>query len=117
MAVLYGINFFNMKEIQPFTFWANGKTFVASFLYLICNTDNLKDSAQFYWAFYDKIDGVQGNKICEGNLIMINTKEEAIYDLWDNNDFAWSWAASSLGVTITGATIGEGPVVTKKAKK
>jgi hypothetical protein len=112
MAVLHGINFFNMKEIQPFTFWANGKTFVASFLYLLCNTDNLNDSAQFYWAFYDKIDGVQGNKICEGNIIMTGAE----YVAWETNDFAWSWAASTLGVTIIGATIGEGPAVVKKAK-
>jgi hypothetical protein len=102
-----------MKEIQLFSFWFNGKTLVASYLFLICNTDNLKDSAQFYWAFYDKIDGTQGNKICEGNLTMTG----ADYDAWIDNDFAWSWAASALGVTITGATIGEGPVVTKKAKK
>jgi hypothetical protein len=112
MAVLHGINFFNMKEIQPFTFWANGKTFVASFLYLICNTDNLKDSAQFYWAFYDKIDGTQGNKVCEGNITMTIPD----YDLWDTNDFAWSWAANELGVTVILATIGEGPAVVKKKK-
>jgi hypothetical protein len=102
-----------MKEIQPFTFWANGKNLIASYLFLICNTDNLKDSAQFYWAFYDKIDGIQGNKIAEGNITMTG----ADYDAWETNDFAWSWAANQLGVTIIGATIGEGPVVTKKAKK
>ena len=112
MAVQHGINFFNMKEIQPFTFWSNGKNFVASFLYLLCNTDNLKDSAQFYWAFYDKIDGTQGNKVCEGNITMTG----ADYEAWNDNDFAWSWAASALGVTITGATIGEGPAVVKKKK-
>jgi hypothetical protein len=102
-----------MKEIIPFTFWLNGKTLVANYLYINCCGDNLKDSAQFYWAFYDKIDGVQGNKVCEGNLTMTG----ADYDAWNDNDFAWSWAASALGVTISGATIGEGPVVTKKAKK
>jgi len=102
-----------MKEIQSFSFWLNGKTLVASYLFLICNNDNLKDSAQFYWAFYDKIDGVQGNKICEGNLTMTG----ADYDAWETNDFAWNWAASILGVTIIGATIGESPVVTKTAKK
>lgn len=100
-----------MKEIQPFTFWANGKTFIASFLYLLCNTDNLKDSAQFYWSFYDKIDGVQGNKICEGNITMTG----ADYENWNENDFAWNWAANTLGVTIILATIGEAPHM-KKAK-
>jgi len=102
-----------MKEIQPFSFWYNGKTLVASYLFLLCNSDNLKDSAQFYWAFYDKQGDTQGNKICDGNLTMTG----ADYEAWNDNDFAFSWAASSLGVTIIGATIGEGPIVTKKAKK
>lgn len=101
-----------MKEIQPFSFWLNGNTLVASYLFLICNTDNLKDSAQFYWAFYDKIDGAQGNKIAEGNITMTG----ADYEAWETNDFAWSWAASALGVTIIGSTIGEGPTVVKKGK-
>ena len=102
-----------MKEIQTFTFWANGKTLIASYLFLICNTDNLKDSAQFYWAFYDKIDGLQGNKICEGNITMSG----ADYEAWETNDYAWIWAANELGVTVILATIGESPVVTKTAKK
>lgn len=101
-----------MKEIQPFTFWSNGKTFTANFLYLLCNTDNLKDTAQFYWAFYDKIDGVQGNKICESNLTMTG----ADYEAWDTNDFAWNWAANQLGVNIIPQTIEEIPVL-KKGKK
>lgn len=101
-----------MKEIQPFTFWKNGKNLTASFLYLICNTDNLKDSAQFYWAFYDKIDGVQGNRIDEGNIIMTG----ADYEAWETNEFAWNWGANELGVTIIPQTIGEIPVL-KKGKK
>jgi hypothetical protein len=101
-----------MKEIQPFTFWDNGKNLTASYLFLICNTDNLKDSAQFYWAFYDKIDGLEGNKIKENNITMTG----ANYEAWNDNDFAWTWAASTLGVTIIGGTIGEGPAVVKKAK-
>jgi hypothetical protein len=101
-----------MKEIQPFTFWANGKTLIASYLFVICNTDNLKDSAQFYWSFYDKIDGIQGKKISEGNLTMIPPD----YDLYETNEFAWNWAANQLGVTIIPSTIGEIPAI-KKGKK
>lgn len=101
-----------MKEIQPFTIWVNGKTVIACYIALLCNSDNLLNQAVFYWAFYDKIDGTQGNKVCEGNITMIPPD----YDLWDTNDFAWNWAASTLGVTITGATIGEAPAVVKKKK-
>ena len=101
-----------MKEIQPFSFWASGKTLIASYLFLICNTDNLKDSAQFYWAFYDKIGEIQGNKIAEGNITMTG----ADYEAWETNDFAWNWAANELGLTVILATIGEGPAVVKKAK-
>lgn len=102
-----------MKEIQPFSFWANGKTFVASFLYLICNTDNLKDNAQFYWAFYDKQGNTLGNKICEGNL----TITAGEYEAWNDNNFAWNWAANQLGVTIIPQTIGEIPVLKKGKTK
>jgi hypothetical protein len=101
-----------MKEIQPFTIWVNGKTIIANYMALICNNDNLINQAVFYWAFYDKIEDKAGNKLTDGNITMISPD----YDLWDSNDFAWSWAASTLGVTITGATIGEGPAVVKKGK-
>ena len=101
-----------MKEIQPFSFWANGKTLIASYLFLICNIDNLKDSAQFYWAFYDKAEDKPGNKLTEGNVTMTG----ADYEAWETNDFAWNWAANELGVKVILATIGEGPAVVKKGK-
>jgi hypothetical protein len=101
-----------MKQIQPFIIWVNGKTDIACFMALLCNSDNLTNQAVFYWAFYDNIDNQPGNKLTDGNITMIPPD----YDLWDTNDFAWNWAASTLGVTITGTTIGEIPVL-KKGKK
>jgi hypothetical protein len=102
-----------MKEIQPFTIWVNGKSVIAYYMALICNNDNLLNQAIFYWAFYDKAEDKPSNKLTDGNITMAGLD----YEAWETNDFAWSWAANQLGVTIIGATIGEGPVVTKKAKK
>jgi hypothetical protein len=101
-----------MKEIQPFSIWINGKTVIANYIALLCNSDNLLDQAFFYWAFYDKADNKPGNKIVDGNIIMVPPD----YDLWETNEFAWNWAANQLGVTIIPTTIGEIPVA-KKGKK
>jgi hypothetical protein len=101
-----------MKEIQPFSIWINGKTVIANYLALLCNSDNLTNQAVFYWAFYDKLDDKAGNKLVDGNITMVPPD----YDLWETNDFAWNWAANQLGVSIIPQTIGEIPVL-KKGKK
>lgn len=92
-----------MKQIQPFTIWVNGKTVIATFMALLCNSDNLTNQAVFYWAFYDTVDTQPGNKLTDGNITMISPD----YDLWETNDFAWNWAANQLGVTIIPQTIEE----------
>lgn len=102
-----------MKKIQAFTIWVNGKTVTAYYLALSCNSDNLLNQAVFYWAFYDIQGDQPGNKLTDGNLIMSGDD----YDAWDTNEYAWNWAASSLGVTfdIT-APAGDAPAL-KKGKK
>jgi hypothetical protein len=101
-----------MKEIQPFTLWVNGKSVIAYYMALICNNDNLLNEAVFYWAFYDVADNKPGNKLTDGNIIMVSPD----YELWITNEFAFNWAANQLGVTIIPTTIGEIPVA-KKGKK
>lgn len=85
-----------MKKIQPFNIWVNGKTVIARYMALVCNNDNLVNQAVFYWAFYDEQQGKPGNKLTDGNITMIQPS----YDSFDSNEYAWSWASQTLGVTI-----------------
>lgn len=90
-----------MKKIQPFNIWSNGQTKLAKYMTLLCGTDNLKDSAIFYYALFaetenEKGEKIQGQKIADGNVTMTGK----VYDDWETNGYAWDWAATELGITI-----------------
>lgn len=87
-----------MKEIQPFQFWNNGIIYSAQYFTLICNSDNLLNQAVFNWQFYDKINNNPGNVINRGLITMTDSD----YNGWDNNDYAFNWAAQTLGIVIIG---------------
>lgn len=87
-----------MKEIQPFQFWNNGIIYSAQYFTLICNSDNLLNQAVFCWQFYDKINNNPGNVINRGLITMTGYD----YNGWDNNDYAFNWAAQTLGIVIIG---------------
>jgi hypothetical protein len=84
-----------MKTLEPFQFWINGKIVTAYILQVSCNYDNLKDSAIFYYALYDN----NLIKLTDGNLSM-NLPDYATD--WSSNNSAYLWAATQLGLTITG---------------
>lgn len=89
-----------MKKIQPFNIWFNGQTKSAKYMTLAC-TDNLKDSAIFYYALFAETETregekIQGEKLSEGNITMTGTS----YDDWETNEYAWNWAAATLGITL-----------------
>lgn len=85
-----------MKEIQPLTLWVNGTQQIATLFNLLSISDNLLDSATFYWQLLDA-DAV---KLVDGNLTM----DEADYLIWssaqDVNQAAYQWAASQLNITL-----------------
>lgn len=84
-----------MKTIQPFQFWLNGKTVTATIFQLSCNYDNLINQAVFYYALFDS----ELLQLVNGNLTMI----EPDYSTdWATNNAAYLWAATQLGLTITG---------------
>ena len=85
-----------MIKIKQFKIWINGKLTPVDYLYLLCNSDNLKDTATFYYGLYNEIDGTIGNLIAEGNLRMTGTD----YENFDSNEYAINWVASQLKVTI-----------------
>jgi len=85
-----------MIKIKQFKIWINGNLTPVDYLYTLCNCDNLKDTATFYYALYNEIDNKIGNKIAEGNLTMTGTD----YEGFDSNEFAFNWVASQLKITI-----------------
>jgi hypothetical protein len=98
-----------MIKIKQFKIWINGKLTPVDYLYLQCNSDNIKDSASFYYALYNEIDEKVGNKIVEGNLVMTGTD----YENFNSNEFAINWVVNQLGVVLIPQTIGEIPVAKK----
>lgn len=89
-----------MKEIQPFNIWVSGQMKSAKFMSLVCGTDNLVDSAMFYYCLFEgTLDSkgvlVASNKIADGNITMTG----APYSSWQTNPQAWAWAGQTLGIT------------------
>jgi hypothetical protein len=87
-----------MKAIEPVQIWANGSVQTGNFINAYIINDNLKDTAQFYWAiFTSDIEPVQ---LSQGNLIL--TGED--YLLWDTsndiNQAAYDWICFQLGLTL-----------------
>jgi len=87
-----------MKQIQPIQIWVNGSQQTGSWINAYIIHDNLKDSANFYWAiFTDEIDGTQ---LTAGNLIMV----EPDYSVWDSttdiNEAAYQWICDQLNLTL-----------------
>ena len=91
-----------MKKIQPFNIWSNGQLKSAKYMTLLCGTDNLKDSAMFYYALFAETTNreeeppIQGEKLADGNLTM--TGED--YESWQDNPYAWDWAAKQLNIKL-----------------
>lgn len=84
-----------MKTIQPISIWVNGKNDSATILNLTCVNDNLYNNATFYFQLLDATLA----SISSGNLTMI---EPDYTSDWTTNNAAYLWAATQLGLTITG---------------
>jgi hypothetical protein len=87
-----------MKKVQPFSIWVNGQMKSVQYMFLRCGTDNLQDSATFYFSLnagaLDK-DGeeIPGSVLTEGNITMSGTD-------YETNEYAWNWAAQKLNITL-----------------
>lgn len=82
-----------MKTIQPVVIWSLGQVKQGTILNAYVVSDNLKDSATFYFAIQSETE-----VLSQGNLGM--TGED--YDLFISNEYAYNWIATKLGVVITG---------------
>lgn len=83
-----------MKQIQPIQIWQNGQTKEASVLNAYAISDNLKDSATFYYSLQTE----EGEQLSQGNLTMSGTD----YEGFISNEYAYDWIATQLNLAIIG---------------
>ena len=85
-----------MKQIQPVSIWYNGNQIEATKLNAYVISDNLIDTATFYYALISA-DNIQ---LTQGNLSMTGFNYEAYNTSPDANEYAYNWIATSLNVTL-----------------
>jgi hypothetical protein len=93
-----------MKTITPQPIWVDGTSKMATVLFSQVNSDNLKDSATFYFQLYQEVD-VNILPLTNGTLNMTGNDYINYNSSIDANDYAWEWIATELGLTITGEYI------------
>ena len=97
-----------MKTIQLQPIWVNGIEKNATVFYLQTNSDNLKDSATFYFQLYEEID-INIHPITNGTITMRGDDYIIYSSSAISNDFAYNWAANELKLIITGDYIPPAP--------
>ena len=90
-----------MKTITPQPIWIDGISKVATVIFSQVNSDNLKDTATFYFQLYEQVD-VNIVPLVNGTINMIGIDYATYNTTNDANAYAWEWIASTLGLTITG---------------
>jgi hypothetical protein len=82
-----------MKKIQPVQTWSNGESVNATALSISLRSDNLVDSAQFDYILFTDINGLP---LLNSTLTM-NGED---YVNFTSNEYAWTWAAAKLNLTL-----------------
>jgi hypothetical protein len=91
-----------MKTISPIQTWTNGKSVEATIFNMYVIGGVLGSSASFYYSLLDSSLA----QVSQGNLTMSG---EA-YAGWGNDDeYAWTWAATELSLVITGEYVPPAP--------
>lgn len=85
-----------MKQIQPVSIWYNGQMVQATLFNLYVISDNLNNSASFYYALLSSAQV----RLAEGNLVMDGADYQTYESSATSNDFAYSWAAGKLNLTL-----------------
>jgi hypothetical protein len=92
-----------MKKIKSVQIWDNGKIIEATQLQLKAISVQLENSAMFYYGLYSE----NNNILREGNIFM----EGKDYQDWQNDQYAWDWAAIKLNLEILPEIIEENKVI------
>ena len=87
-----------MKTIEPIQIWIDGENTNGVIFDLNCVYDNLVDAATFSFFLKD----ANLNNLANSNITM--TMPDYLTD-WVDNNAAYNWAATQLGLTITGEYI------------
>lgn len=81
-----------MKKIKSVQIWDNGAIIEATQFQLNAINVQLENSAAFYYGLFSE-DNI---KLREGNLYM----DGKDYQDWQNDQYAWDWAATKLNLEI-----------------
>jgi len=93
-----------MKTIIPQPIWIDGISKLATVIFSQVNSDNMKDSATFYFQLYQQVD-VNIVPLVKGTIDMTGSDYITYNSSSDANAYAWEWIATTLNVTITGEYI------------
>lgn len=93
-----------MKTITPQPIWIDGISKLATVIFSQVNSDNMKDSATFYFQLYQQVD-VNIVPLVNGKIDMTGSDYITYNNSNDANAYAWEWIATTLGLTITGEYI------------
>ena len=85
-----------MKQIQPVSIWYNGQIIQATIFNMTSISDNLIDSATFYWQLFDATN----LQLAQGNLTMGDADYIAYSTSTTANDYAYQWGATQLNLTL-----------------
>jgi len=92
-----------MKKIKSVQSWINGEAIEATEFQLNAINVNLETSANFYYALFSE----NNIKVTEGNLFM----DGKDYQDWQNDQYAWNWAATKLNLELLPEIIEEKEVI------
>jgi hypothetical protein len=92
-----------MKKIKSVQIWDNGEIIEATQFQLNAINVQLENSAYFYYALFSD----ENVKLREGNLNM----DGKDYQDWQNDQYAWDWAATKLNLEILPEVIEENEVI------
>lgn len=88
------------KAITPVSIWTNGKSEDANVFNMVSISDNLIDTATFYYQLLvsdTTVDPANEAQLAQGNL----TLGPSEYPNWDgSNEWIMDWAATQLNLTF-----------------
>jgi len=93
-----------MKTITPQPIWIDGISKLATVIFSQVNSDNMKDSATFYFQLYQQVD-VNIVPLVKGTIDMTGSDYITYNSSSDANAYAWDWIATTLNITINGEYI------------
>jgi hypothetical protein len=85
-----------MKQIEPVSIWYNGQVLQATTLNAYVISDNLQDTATFYYGLFTETEqNVSGGNLTINGQSYLDWNQSA-----DINNAAYTWIADQLGLTI-----------------